>query len=383
MSADTSIVRIRMADRTVVGAGFLVDERHIFTCAHVVTEALGLPQDVSQAPEAELLLDFPLVAPKKMLTAKVVCWQPRQEDESGDIAVLELQADPPEGVEAASFAEAEDFWYHPFRAFGFPEGFDDGVWATGQLLGRQATNWIMIEDVKAQGFGVVQGFSGGPMWDTRLEGVVGMVVATSRPMTIDTKTAFVIPLDVLATVWEIDARALSQRVFLSSAPGDATFAEQLSVDLHSRGVVVLNEQKGPDGVSASEGEQLQRAIRAAQALVLVVSPLTRASRTVKEHLRLASLYRRQIILVWVGDDSGAGPQRYGWSETTWIDVLETSYPSTLETIEASLGQDRLPSNSALPGPSDDMPQPEPRNPYKGLRVFTGEDTKDFFGRDRF
>ena len=75
----------------MVGAGFLVDERYIFTCAHVVTQALGLPEDVPEVPQVLVLLDFPLVAPKKFFTAKVVRWQPRQEDESGDIAVLQLQ----------------------------------------------------------------------------------------------------------------------------------------------------------------------------------------------------------------------------------------------------------------------------------------------------
>ena len=97
------------------------------------------------------------------------------------------------------FAEAWDVWEHPFRAFGFPAGYDDGVWATGRLLGRQATGWAMIEDVKAQGFAVGPGFSGTPVWDTRLQGVVGMVVATSRPA--DTKAAFVIPLDILVAAW--------------------------------------------------------------------------------------------------------------------------------------------------------------------------------------
>ena len=382
MSADTSIVRIRRADRTVVGAGFLVNEQHIFTCAHVVTQALDLPDDVPEAPQAQIWLDFPLVAPKKLLTAEVVYWEPKQEDETGDIAVLRLQADPPDGCEAARLAEAEDFWNHPFRAFGYPVGQDDGVWATGRLLGRQATHWIMIEDVKAQGFGVVQGFSGGPVWDTQLEGVVGMVVASNLPTTIDTKTAFVIPLDVLTSAWKIDSPVLSQRVFLSSAPGDASFAEKLCADLQMRGVVVWNEQKGPDGIPASDEEQLQRAIRATQAVVLIVSPQTRTSRTVKEHLRLADLYQRRLILVWVGDDPDARPQRYGWHETTWIDVHEESYPSILETIESSLSQDRFTSIMALLGPSDDRPQPEPRNPYKGLRAFTADDTKDFFGRDR-
>src|SRR5579884_834433 len=107
MSIDTSIVRIRTPDRTVVGAGFLVDQQHIFTCAHVVTQALGLPEETPNAPSADIWLDFPLVAPKKLLTAKVVRWYPKLEDESGDIAVLQLQADPPTGSEEACLAEAE------------------------------------------------------------------------------------------------------------------------------------------------------------------------------------------------------------------------------------------------------------------------------------
>jgi hypothetical protein len=211
-----------------------------------------------------------------------------------------------------------------------------------------------------------------------------MVVASNLPTTFDTKTAFVIPLDVLTSAWKIDSPALSQRVFLSSAPGDASFAEQLSADLQMRGVVVWNEQKGPDGIPVSDEKQLQLAIRAAQAVVLIVSPQTRASRTVKEHLRLVDLYQRRLIRIWVGDDPDVQPQRYGWHETTWIDVHKESYPLILETIEDSLSQDqdRLTSIMALLGPSDERPQPEPRNPYKGLRAFTAEDTKDFFGRDR-
>ncbi len=95
----------------------------------------------------------------------------------------------------------ETVWKHDFRVFGFPEGHDDGVLATGRLLGRQATNWIQIEDVKAQGFAVAPGFSGTPVWDTQLKGVVGMVVAAGRPG--DTKTAFVIPMDVLSASWPL------------------------------------------------------------------------------------------------------------------------------------------------------------------------------------
>ncbi len=200
-SLDTSLVRIRTADGRVVGAGFLVGDRHILTCAHVVSQALNLPDHSLNPPQGVVSLDFPLVSPRTLLTASVVQWCPPLSDGRGDIAGLELQCDPPAGAEVVHFAPAEDVWEHAFRAFGFPAGYDDGVWATGHLLGRQATDWVMIEDVKTQGFAVAPGFSGTPVWDTQLQGVVGMVVAASR--STDTKTAFVIPLAVLAVAWPL------------------------------------------------------------------------------------------------------------------------------------------------------------------------------------
>ena len=200
-SLEASLVRIRADTGRVVGAGFLVGERQVLTCAHVVSQALGLPDHALDPPQGLVSLDFPLLAPRTLLTARVVQWCPPLSDGRGDIAGLELSCDPPAGAEVVRFAPAEDVWEHAFRAFGFPAGYDDGVWATGRLLGRQATDWVMIEDVKAQGFAVGPGFSGAPVWDTQAQGVVGMVVAASRPT--DTKTAFVLSLKVLAAAWPL------------------------------------------------------------------------------------------------------------------------------------------------------------------------------------
>jgi Trypsin-like peptidase domain len=202
-SLDASLVRIHTADGRVVGAGFLVGEWQVLTCAHVISQALELADYASDPPQGAVALDFPLIAPRTPCTAKVVQWCPPLADGRGDIAGLELQDEPPTGAEIVRFASAGDVWEHPFRAFGFPAGYDDGVWATGRLLGRQATDWVMIEDVKAQGFTIAPGFSGTPVWDTQAQGVVGMVVAASRPT--ETKTAFVIPLDVLAAAWPLMA----------------------------------------------------------------------------------------------------------------------------------------------------------------------------------
>jgi hypothetical protein len=148
-SLKASLVRIRTADGRVVGAGFLVEERHILTCAHVISQALGLPDSPLEPPPGAVSLDFPLVPPRTLLTASVVQWCPSLSDGQGDIPGLELHDDPPAGAEVARFAPTEDVWKHEFNVLGFPTGYDDGVWATGRLLGRQATNWIQIEDVKA------------------------------------------------------------------------------------------------------------------------------------------------------------------------------------------------------------------------------------------
>ena len=115
----------------------------------------------------------------------------------------------------------------------------------------------------------------------------------------------------------------------------------------------------------------------------MVSSQTRSSRTVKEHLRLADLYQRQLILVWVGEGEHTPALPLGWRETVWIDAHSTRYTAALEAIETTLGRRR--SISALLGPSYGEAEEEarvPRNPYKGLHAFTAGDAGDFFGRGR-
>jgi len=105
---DASLVRIRTTDGRVVGAGFLVGERQVLTCAHVVSQALGLVNYPLDLPQGLVSLDFPLIPPRTLLTAKVVLWCPPLSDGRGDIAGLELQREPPTTAEAVRFALAED-----------------------------------------------------------------------------------------------------------------------------------------------------------------------------------------------------------------------------------------------------------------------------------
>ncbi len=82
--------------------------------------------------------------------------------------MLELTTAPPAKSKPVRLVTANDLWGHSFRALGFPVGYEQGVWASGVLRGRQADGWLQIEDTKETGYLVALGFSGD---------VVGMIVA--------------------------------------------------------------------------------------------------------------------------------------------------------------------------------------------------------------
>lgn len=200
----SSLIRIWTAEGEegiIVGAGFLVGKRRVLTCAHVVAQALDISENALELPQGVIWLDFPLVSHNNRFAASVVLWKPLRPDGGGDIAGLELSSDPPIEANIAHIVAIRDVWQHPFNAFGFPRGQDSGVWVTGQLMDRQAMGWIMVEGLKTQGFAIEQGFSGTPVWDPQIQGVVGMVVAASQP--VELKAAFVIPTDTLLEAWPI------------------------------------------------------------------------------------------------------------------------------------------------------------------------------------
>ncbi|MEH2370182.1 nSTAND1 domain-containing NTPase [Nostoc sp.] len=197
---DLSIVRIYSNSGKVIGAGFLVSHKYILTCAHVVADALGLPRKTTQMPDAEITLDFPLVAAQQYLKAKVVFWKPVNPDaEIEDIAGLELENSLP-GSQSAPLITSDDFWGHPFRVLGFPGGQTNGVSAVGELRGTLANGWVQLEGLKQTGYRLEPGFSGAPIWDEKLQGIAGMAVAAemNRP---ETKVGFMIPTLVLITAW--------------------------------------------------------------------------------------------------------------------------------------------------------------------------------------
>ncbi len=172
-----------------------------------------------------------------------------------------------------------------------------------------------------------------------------------------------------------------RRVFLTAAPADEAFAARLQADLHARGILVSHDRP-IDMPSADQQGALRQDIRDAHIALVVVSPQTRSSRTVKEQVRIISMYQRHLVFVWAAGDDIASALPEAWGRTAMIDLVdarEARYKVALDEIIAFLEAEvstGTPEQSTLPTPPG-----EPRNPYKGLRAFTGDDAADFFGRD--
>lgn len=189
---------IAAADGQIVGCGFLVADRQVITCAHVVNAAVGARPDEREQPGQSIWVEFAVIATGLRIAATVESWVPIESDATGDIALLRLSDAPPARAQPAYLAPAADMWDHTFRTYGFPRGYPGGLWASGRILGRQRHGWVQLEDVKSAGAAVERGFSGAAVYDESLEAVVGMVVAQDTHET--RKIAFMLPADILMTM---------------------------------------------------------------------------------------------------------------------------------------------------------------------------------------
>lgn len=202
-SMDAAVLRIfTVSDSAMtdgcVGLGFLVTEQIALTCAHVVATALNVKDRARSVIGAQVRVDLPLLGPTQSsgVSARVEQWFPGQSSGAGDVAVLRLDAPLP-GARPVRLVEAEQIWGHSARAFGLPDGRPGGVWHSGVLRHRQANGWVQV-DLAGDGYRVSPGFSGGPVWDDELAGVVGMmaVAESGHP-----PASYLIPTSGLLDAW--------------------------------------------------------------------------------------------------------------------------------------------------------------------------------------
>lgn len=193
----------RTRDGAPNGVGVLVTDRHVITCAHVL-----VPQGRKEPPDGPVHVRFQHAAAEDLVPAVVAegGWHPQDSRNwTGDVAVLELRGPlPPEAHPAPLVSTEGGTWGHAFHAYGYPEGTHKwgGVSTDGRCVGPAETEWIQLQAGSELGQEIAPGFSGSPVWDMTLEGVIGIVVTRDRPgEKRDPRTGYAIPVETLARYW--------------------------------------------------------------------------------------------------------------------------------------------------------------------------------------
>ncbi|WP_181138929.1 serine protease [Streptomyces sp. Ru72] len=182
-------VRVHRGQGRVVGGGTLCANDMVLTCAHVVGPV-----------GTEVHVDFPFLRGGGAVRARVVA-APDAVTVGGqdDVAVLRPERVPP-GAMPAPFAETDE--PDPrgeCRAYGFPGGHPEGVWADGLLMGRTGSGLVQFESARLQGHATAPGFSGSPLWHEETRTVIGLVAAVEGDTGL--RTAYAVPVDGLRKHW--------------------------------------------------------------------------------------------------------------------------------------------------------------------------------------
>ncbi|MFJ6168248.1 trypsin-like peptidase domain-containing protein [Micromonospora orduensis] len=171
-------VRIRGPRGEVLGAGMLIDERQILTCAHVVA---GASEDPYTAPTGPIGVDLVGQPGSPHVSARVVpdCWVPPTDEGGGDIALLELSRPLPPGPYAP--LRRMRLWDRHVVVRGFPDTLEQGLYVRARLAGPSGTRQERVQmDAATTGPQISLGFSGAAVVDDSTRTVVGMVVSTYR-----------------------------------------------------------------------------------------------------------------------------------------------------------------------------------------------------------
>ncbi|MEV8633376.1 trypsin-like peptidase domain-containing protein [Streptosporangium sp. NPDC051023] len=191
-----SVAQVLGRDGTVAGAGFLVADDVLVTCAHVVDAATG-------GAKVPLLLRFPQAEGAPEAGGEVVHEGPADSN-ADDVAIVRLDGPPP-GTFPLPLADANGCRGHRVRSFGFPRqavpGGHHGYGRTGDILSADSGSGVLLQLTDAND--LTEGFSGGPVWNDTIEAVIGMITAITPPDRHQrgTGVAYATPTGRLREIW--------------------------------------------------------------------------------------------------------------------------------------------------------------------------------------
>jgi hypothetical protein len=191
-----------------VGAGVVIADRHVITCAHVVNAALGRDPMTVVEPTSTELAAVELLLPAAggaTYRPELICWSPPviggSEWWDGDLALLRLPHTAPHitpvPVGDTAFGSTAWAWY--------ADG--GGRSAVDVLVQKPLGPWLLLDPGSSE-LAVVPGYSGGPLWNSAGGTLVGLIVCVEP----DVRRYFAIAPAAV--------RALLARAGLAPYPGE-------------------------------------------------------------------------------------------------------------------------------------------------------------------
>ncbi|GAB4265165.1 MAG: hypothetical protein Kow0080_05060 [Candidatus Promineifilaceae bacterium] len=183
------VVSIRDANdrHLIVGTGFVISQMLLLTSAHVIKNAHA-------SLHGEVKVQFK--ATDSFDTAVVTAWAEKE-----DIALLTLKNPIPQKVQIASLVQEDTSNIHNFCSFGYPEALNketDGFPLEGKITGDTKHKQNGHKLLALQSQGIDQGISGAPVFDTKLNGVVGIIShKTKHDFGPNRDTAVAVPASVI------------------------------------------------------------------------------------------------------------------------------------------------------------------------------------------
>ncbi len=188
---------------------------------------------------------------------------------------------------------------------------------------------------------------------------------------------------------ELPATPTSPFVFLACSYADSEKAviARLKTVLQKNGITLWGSRNiGRQGLEQPR-KALREVVRAAQVILLIVSPEARSSRHVREALEIGRMYQRPICGVWIEGENWqeclpSNEQELSLAlDARSSDAAADLFEEIVTLLQHSEPGPETTTESDLVVAQEEVPTSEPRNPYKGLQAFRQEDQRDFFGRD--
>ena len=214
LAADTGLVRIS-GPYGPVGAGFVVDDTHIVTCAHVINAALDLDLRAAERPQTLAGVEVHVRVARTWARVEVALdpdgWAPLTDDHRGDVAVLTMTPGRPADAGVVPLQRPDPAEDRLFRCQGFPTGTlmaAGGRIRAGTTIGEE---WVQVEDDKQPGRALSAGFSGAPIWELSRAAVVGMATACDSADP-EAKIGAMLPSPLLPDYWPPAAYLVPSRL---------------------------------------------------------------------------------------------------------------------------------------------------------------------------